>query len=352
MTRAGTVATGGDTTLCDVVNAGFKSAERIMAKVDLSALQDAADAARGRADDDFAALVAEKLESGRLAKGAKFLVAKFALQSDPRFKAAKKRAEELYKSIIQREKAAAEGGAAGAGVGAGAGGGGVGGAAGAGTRLGGDGAGFMPPPAGLRRAAPPPPMPLPGGGEGGAGAGAYDARQYQHLQPCGYVVNGGVGQPPQMMQQQHAYNPAVSGASYFAGQPPQMMQQQHAYNPVVGGAPHHMAVPPQMIQQQQQQRVAPQHQQHSSPHSYAYPVPPPGSGGYGNYATGPLAPAPPRAQVPPPAAPSAPPGRTPPPPPSREREGRAASPKRTRVEGDGVGDRMDGVADYRERDRD
>jgi hypothetical protein len=80
-------------------------------------------------DNDFHALVEEKREAGRLKKGAGFLVAKFALQSDPRFKAIKKRAEELYKSFLQQEKAAegGGGGGGGAGGGAGEGAGGVGG---------------------------------------------------------------------------------------------------------------------------------------------------------------------------------------------------------------------------------
>lgn len=99
-----------DLTLGAVANAGFKSAERLLAGVDMGALQEAADQARTKEDDDFATLIEEKRAAGRLAKGAKFLVAKFALQSDPRFKAVKKRAEELYKSILAREKKATDDG--------------------------------------------------------------------------------------------------------------------------------------------------------------------------------------------------------------------------------------------------
>ena len=46
----------------------------------------------------------EKEQSGRIARGASFLTAKFALQSDPRFKAAKRRAEALYKAFVARRR--------------------------------------------------------------------------------------------------------------------------------------------------------------------------------------------------------------------------------------------------------
>jgi len=72
--------------------------------VDIDELQAAADAATAREDAAFEALVVEKEQSGRIARGASFLTAKFALQSDPRFKAAKRRAEALYKAFVARRR--------------------------------------------------------------------------------------------------------------------------------------------------------------------------------------------------------------------------------------------------------
>jgi hypothetical protein len=72
--------------------------------VDIDELQAAADAATAREDAAFEALVLEKEQSGRIARGASFLTAKFALQSDPRFKAAKRRAEALYKAFVSRRR--------------------------------------------------------------------------------------------------------------------------------------------------------------------------------------------------------------------------------------------------------
>jgi hypothetical protein len=72
--------------------------------VDIDELQAAADAATAREDAAFEALVVEKEQSGRIARGASFLTAKFALQSDARFKAAKRRADALYKAFVARRR--------------------------------------------------------------------------------------------------------------------------------------------------------------------------------------------------------------------------------------------------------
>ena len=98
--------------------------------MDIDELQAAADAATAREDAAFEALVLEKEQSGRIARGASFLTAKFALQSDPRFKAAKRRAEAAVQGV---RRAAEERGGGGGARGGGGGGGGVGGRGGRGA---------------------------------------------------------------------------------------------------------------------------------------------------------------------------------------------------------------------------
>lgn len=287
--------TGGHPTPSDVANAGFKSAEKILAKVDMGALQDAADQARTKEDKDFAALVQEKRDAGKLAEGAKFLVATFALQSDPRFKAVKKRAEELYKAILRREKTTT---------------GGAGGAAAAG------GAGSVPAPAGRRRAMPPPPQP-----QHHPQHQRYD--RDLNLQPCAYVVGAGaevapqLGGPPQLatmtwqqQQQQQQQTLMQQQRRMMQQNPPGLLSGYRGY----GYGPQ----PPQPLQPSHPPQ--PQTLQYALP-GVAPPLAPPG---------------PPLAPVPPPAPPPAPA-------PPRSREDRAASPKRARVEDE---------AGYRQRDRD
>lgn len=287
--------TGGHPTPSDVANAGFKSAEKILAKVDMGALQDAADQARTKEDKDFAALVQEKRDAGKLAEGAKFLVATFALQSDPRFKAVKKRAEELYKAILRREKTTT---------------GGAGEAAAAG------GAGSVPAPAGRRRAMPPPPQPQ----------HHPQHQRYDHLQPCAYVVGAGaevapqLGGPPQLatmtwqqQQQQQQQTLMQQQRRMMQKNPPGLLSGYRGYG--YGPQPPQ---PPQPLQPPHPPQ--PQTLQYALP-GVAPPLAPPG---------------PPLAPVPPPAPPPAPA-------PPRRREDRAASPKRARVEDE---------AGYRQRDRD
>ena len=257
----------------DVANAGFKSADKMLAKVDMGALQDQANEARMKEDENFADLVREKREAGRLAKGAKFLVAKFALQSDERFKKVKKRAEELYKAILRRDKEAE---------------GGTGGANG----------GTFPTAqsSGRRRAMPPPP---------------YDPtlqqqqQQQQHknqnLEPFGYVMGG---------TSTRRTTPGVT--TPLMGTLHQQQQQ-----------PMMMMMMPTMQQQYQQQHQTTQMMQQRPHYSaggygYDYRMPP-----YGAGVGPPPAPAPPplapaAPTVPPPGPPTAPPPPPPAPPPARD----------------------------------
>jgi hypothetical protein len=60
--------------------------------------------ADGQVDDDaeFEALIREKIEQGKIKRGGSFMVAKFQLEKDKRYKAVKRRAEQMYKDITRR----------------------------------------------------------------------------------------------------------------------------------------------------------------------------------------------------------------------------------------------------------
>ena len=53
-------------------------------------------------DADFEALVREKIEQGKVKRGGSWMVAKFQLEKDKRFKVVKGRAEQLYKDITRK----------------------------------------------------------------------------------------------------------------------------------------------------------------------------------------------------------------------------------------------------------
>ena len=53
-------------------------------------------------DADFEALVREKIEQGKVKRGGSWMVAKFQLEKDKRFKVVKRRAEQLYKDITRK----------------------------------------------------------------------------------------------------------------------------------------------------------------------------------------------------------------------------------------------------------
>ena len=83
-------------------NARYTDSNAALQKVDLMAL--AMQNADGQVDDDaeFEALIREKIEQGKIKRGGSFMVAKFQLEKDKRYKAVKRRAEQMYKDITRR----------------------------------------------------------------------------------------------------------------------------------------------------------------------------------------------------------------------------------------------------------
>ncbi|ACO70676.1 predicted protein [Micromonas commoda] len=83
-------------------NARYTDSNAALQKVDLMALAMQNADKQADEDADFEALVREKIEQGKVKRGGSWLVAKFQLEKDKRFKVVKRRAEQLYKEITRK----------------------------------------------------------------------------------------------------------------------------------------------------------------------------------------------------------------------------------------------------------
>ena len=83
-------------------NARYTDSNAALQKVDLMALAMQNADKQADEDADFEALVREKIEQGKVKRGGSWMVAKFQLEKDKRFKVVKRRAEQLYKDITRK----------------------------------------------------------------------------------------------------------------------------------------------------------------------------------------------------------------------------------------------------------